>query len=172
MKTIYCLLCSFLCAVAVPLTAPAQQTVNPYDWFKLGMSAWALQRSEFYYAVSDHLEDRLKEIEALMKRLDVPADISSAFNTLAQTALAMPFSKGFNEWTEAEQQKWKTEGWDAEGKLLRGLNSWLENKPQMLFFYVMGRTALVLGWSAPMNIKYYGLAKEMPEIKICIRDFL
>lgn len=156
----------------MPVTAPAQQTVDPYDWFKLGVSAWALQRFEFYHAVSGQLPDRLKEIETLMKKLDVPPDVWSAFNSLAQLAVAMPFSKGFNEWTGAEQQKWKTEGWDAEDKVLHGLNSWLENKPQQLFFYVMGRTSLVLGWSAPMDIKYYGLAKELPEIQICIRDFL
>jgi hypothetical protein len=172
MKTLCCFLCSLFCAVAMPMTAPAQQTVDPYDWFKLGVSAWALQRFEFYHAVSESPHDRLKEIEAVMKKLDVPSDVLSAFNTLAQLGTTLPFSKGFNEWTEAEQQKWKTEGWDAEDKVLHGLNSWLEKKPQPLFFYVMGRSSLVLGWTASKDIRYYGLAKEMPEIQLCVRDFI
>jgi hypothetical protein len=117
----------------LPVTTLAQQPVNLSDWFKLGETAQALSRLEYYRSVSGSLQDRLKEHETLMKKLEVPPDVLSAFNTLAQTATALPFSKDFDKWTEAEQQKWKTEALPAEEKLLDGLKSYVEKNPRWRF---------------------------------------
>jgi hypothetical protein len=165
MKTSYCLLCSFLCAIAVPVTAPAQQPVNPYDYFKLGETAYALYRFEYYRAVSDSLQDKLREHQALMKKVDVPSDVLSAFSSLAQTAITLPFSKPFNQWEEAEQRKWKTEGWPAQEKFLGALKKYVDANPQKSFFYWMGLHSLKLGWAVPLDVQYYGLAQMMSEIK-------
>jgi len=178
MRTPYCLSYSLLCAIAIPLTASGQQTVDPYDWFKLGQTAQALSSLDYYRSLSDWLQDDLKGREALMKKLDVPADGLSAFNTLAQTVTALPFSKDFDQWTEAEKHKWKTEVLPAAEKFVGGLNQWVENKPletepqKMLFFYLLGRRSVELAKTVPTDIKIDGLAKEIPKIKFCVRDFV
>jgi hypothetical protein len=178
MKASCCLLFSFLCAVAIPLTAPAQQTVNPYDWFKLGVIAVGLQHLEYYHEMSDHMQDNFKADETLMKKLDVPSEGLSAFGTLAQTVAALPFSKDFDNWTQAEQQKWNSEALPAAEKFAGGLNDWVENKPlenepqKMLFFYLLGRRSIELCRVVPMDIKTDGLGKEISKIKYCVRDFL
>lgn len=160
-----------LLAVLLPITAAAKQEVNPYDWFKLGETVQALSRLEYYRSVSDSLDDRLKEHEALMKKLGVRSDVLSAFNTLAQITAALPLSKDFDKWTEVEQQKWKTEALPAEWKLLEGLKSYVEKDPQIAFFYSLGLSTLKLGWSVPLDVRRYSLGQVMPDIKVCMEDF-
>jgi predicted Zn-dependent protease len=160
-----------LLAILLPITALAQQPINPYECFKLGETAQALSRLEYYRSISDSLRDRLKEHEALMEKLHVPSDVLSAFNELTQTTAALPFSKDFDKWTEAEQQKWKTEALPAEDKLLDELKSYVEKNPQMSFFYSLGLYSLKLGWSVPLDIKQRTVDEVMPEIKSCIENF-
>ena len=113
-----------------------------------------------------------------MKKLDVPTDGLSAFNALVQTVKGLPFDKDFDKWTDVEQQKWKTEVLPAADKFVGGLNDWIENKPvetepqKMLFFYLLGRRSVELSKTVPTAIKTDGLAKEIPKIKFCVRDFL
>src|SRR5262249_7099141 len=130
----------------------------------------ALNRLEYYRSVSDSLQDRLKEHEALMKKLGVPTDVLSAFNTLVQTTRALPFSKDFDKWTEPEQQKWKTEALPAEDKLLDGLKSYVEKNQQMAFFYSLGLYSLKLGWSVPLDVRRSTFAQVLPDIEVCIEN--
>ena len=57
MKTIHCLLYRLLCAVTIPLTTSAQQTVNPYDWFTLGQTTQALSSLDYYRSLGAWLQD-------------------------------------------------------------------------------------------------------------------
>lgn len=183
MKTTYSLLCSVVCAVAITITASAPQasfaadfgstSSNPYDWFKLGETEWALRYGAYYRAISDSLQDKLREHETLMKKLDVPSEVLSAFSALAQAAMALPFSKDFNEWTQADMQRMKSELWPPERKLTDALRAYVSKDKQRTFFYWLGLQSLRLGWSIPtLDMRTYGytLAEEMPEITNCITD--
>ena len=166
MKTIRFLFCLLFLAIAMPITLLAQrdqlassvpQAVNPYDYFKLGETAWALCRFEYYRAIHDSLRDRLKENRALMERLDIPADVLATYDALAATAGALPFSVGFNKWTPTDQQKWKTDGWTSMNKLLGGLRGQVQKNPQAAFYYFLGLSSIKLGWSIPQDLNQNGL---------------
>jgi hypothetical protein len=175
MKTTYCFLFSLLCAVAIPLTAPAQQAANPYDWFKMGETEFALGYFAYYQAISDSLQDKLREHQALLKKLDAPDDVLSAFSSLAQVVTALPFSKGgWDQWTSDEQQKWKNDFWPAYYKFSGALVAYVRQDRQRRFFYWIGLQSIKLGWGVPYEMQTYGytLAQEMSQtIQPAIVDF-
>lgn len=174
MKTTYCFLFSLLCAVAIPITAPAQQAGSPYDWFKMGETEFALNYWAYYRAVSDSLQDKLREHQALLKKLDAPSDVLSAFSAIAQIVTALPFSKDWDQWTNDEQQKWKNEFFPAYYKFGGALIAYVRQDRQRRFFFWIGIHSIKLAWGVQYEMQNFGYSftQEMSQtIQPALTDF-
>ncbi len=173
MKTTDCFLYSIICALAMPITAPAQQTHNLYDFFKLGKIAAELSDLDPNPVANSpaslqQLQDFVKETETVMKKLDVPSDILSDFNTFS-TALSSRLSQRPAGSTEAEEQKLKSELPSLGNKVVGGLTAYAtKDVPVGSFFYRMGYYSAFL-----IDIRFSGhdLAKVLPKVKECVSEF-
>ena len=149
---------------------PAQTTVNPYDWFRVGESLRALGTTTYNYAVADAMKEKYKELRDLFVKVRVSEPTLTAFNAHASAMFDLPWQKNWDQWTEAERAKWTTDPtWQP---LDAALSKDRFAMPAAAYFYTMGYQALNIGWFQAWRMDNGAkLADCVPALKGAINDY-
>lgn len=154
----------------------AELSGSAYDYYRLGEVCHSMRRFAYYRAIGESMKERLDRNRSFLQKLYASKESLAAFDALAAIALSMPFATetDFSNWSQADQEKWKKDGWDNQDKLADCLSADVSKNPQSDFFYTLGLESLNMAWTLPMDFSDNGnkVSAVLTSVKGSVGEFV